>query len=92
MGHSFENAVDPSGLNLPRNALSTNMSENRNGLARPLWKWQQSKDISALEIFADMFLGWVYNEWDFADYPAEAGDRKNFMILYMPYWTAHTMP
>jgi hypothetical protein len=70
------------------------MTENRSGLEGPLWTWQQSDQNTALEIFADMFLGWVYDEWaGFDTQGYEVGvDRQNFMNLFMPHWIAHTMP
>ena len=86
LGHSFETAFDPSGKNPPHNTLSPGMIDNRNGLAGPLWIWQQSKEVNALEIFADMFPGWVYNKWDFSNYKTEAQARQDFMNLNMPGW------
>ena len=94
IGHSFDVAVNSSSGSRPSDALTTNMSENRNGLAGPLWTWQQSKDISKSEIYADMFLGWVYDEWaqPKSEYYNVGVNRQNFMKLYMPHWIAHTMP
>jgi hypothetical protein len=49
--------------------------------------WRQHPgDLSPSEIFADMFLGWVYDKWD----SNGAGtDKSNFMSLNMPFWISH---
>ncbi len=89
LGHSFENAITPTGGKPPNSVLSSDMTGNRNGLKGPLWTWQQSEDITSKEIYADMFLGWVYDMWYSGNNQAlfDAGvDRMNFMNLYMPIW------
>jgi hypothetical protein len=40
------------------------------------------------EIFADMFIGWVYSKWEDSD----LGDmRSNFMNYHMPIWIANAI-
>ncbi len=36
---------------------------NRNGFAGPEYSWQLSVDMAEGEIYADMFVGWVYGRW-----------------------------
>ena len=95
LGHSFESATNPTGGKPPRNYLSTDMTEDRNGLAGPLWTWQQSEDITSGEIFADMFLGWVYDIWYQGPYNnlrVAAVARQNFMNQFMPTWLQNNIP
>jgi hypothetical protein len=53
------------------------------GFAGPFPGWQQSRDESAGEEFADMYIGWTYNTWasNLAGWK-----RANFMSSYMPLW------
>jgi hypothetical protein len=37
------------------------------------------------EIFADMFIGWVYNQWEATDL---GNARSDFMDYHMPIWIA----
>jgi hypothetical protein len=47
--------------------------------------WVQTIETSGSEIFADMFIGWVYGKWA----PDEYGTvRRNFMQRNMPNWTS----
>jgi RHS repeat-associated protein len=46
--------------------------------------WMQSLEISASEIFADMFLGWVFDNHFSSDAYGEA--RSEFMDRHMPIW------
>ncbi len=45
--------------------------------------WIQSIQTSPSEVFADMFIGWVYNKWE--DSP-QGEARKKFMNEYMRSW------
>jgi hypothetical protein len=61
------------------------------GFAGERFGWQQSADESAGEEFADMFLGWTYNQWQReADgrMTVEGRMRSAFMSEHMPYWAS----
>ncbi len=48
-------------------------------------EWQKSRSNIEEEIFADMFLGWVFNKWAADD----AGRRRaTYMDNYMRNWQA----
>lgn len=58
--------------NSGRTTLTFARAENRSfatrnsksvGFAGGLFGWQQSDDDDPSEEFADMFIGWVYNQW-----------------------------
>jgi hypothetical protein len=50
--------------------------------------WIQSPQVNGSEVFADMFIGWVYNKWA----PDPYGDaRSRFMNTGMPSWIATTV-
>jgi RHS repeat-associated protein len=88
LGHSFESATVQNGWK-PRDILSyTDMTDDRDGLAYPLWAWQQSEEMTAGEIFADMFIGWVYGMWDYKDHRVDASTRSTFMEKFIPIWLA----
>ena len=51
--------------------------------------WQQTDDPSAGEEFADMFIGWVYNQWEASingGWSLAGQARASFMDEYMPPW------
>jgi hypothetical protein len=50
--------------------------------------WIQSPDVTASEVFADMFLGWTYNKWAADNY---GNARKNFMDDNMRSWLIQAM-
>lgn len=60
------------------------------GFAGRRWGWQRSDQGAASEEFADMFVGWVYNQWE----PSGNGMgwslagqmRANYMDVMMPLW------
>ena len=97
MGHVFENAYEKvydearPGRNM---VASTTKINNRDGFAGNWLQWQWSSDTAAHEIFADMFVGWVYNNW--AKKPTDprssqsqynAGTAKSaIMNKNMPSW------
>jgi hypothetical protein len=92
LGHAFENVIqDMLGTKLGRNTLARNslLLNRPNGFFH-LRRFQQSPDSSPGEIFADMFIGWVYDRWQLSnssipDSPlTEAGHaRNNFMAGIM---------
>ena len=57
------------------------------GFAGGRWEWQRSSNGAASEEFADMYLGWVYNQWEMeAGSLSVAGQqRSDFMNALMPY-------
>jgi hypothetical protein len=56
LGHSFDKASGMSS-DMP------NDTKNRNGFYGPNSSWQLSTDMADTEIYADMFVGWVYGKW-----------------------------
>jgi len=66
--------------NFPRR--SPNNAQWR-GYAGPRFTWQQSSDQSASEEFADMFLGWAYNQWERS---AAGATRSQWMTTNMAGW------
>ena len=62
------------------------MTDDRNGLAGPLWEWQQSEEMTPGEIFADMVIGWVYGVWDYSHPLGDASTRSTLMDNFMPVW------
>jgi hypothetical protein len=88
--HAFENAMeivrkDGTRYKEARSSLPSNLSSNRNGLALPHWKWQQSDEITPGEIFADMGIGWIFGKW--SEDPLtidEANERSAWMNENMP--------
>ena len=55
----------------------------RRGYAGLYFGWQQTRVRTAGEEFADMFLGWAYNQWEAS--PAGA-TRSGWMNANMPRW------
>ena len=67
LGHVFENVIaDAVGSKKGRNSLPGNLLNRDHGFF-PLKRFQQSKDLGRGEIFADMFIGWVYDHWQTID-------------------------
>jgi hypothetical protein len=62
-------------------------SDSTWGFAGGRWEWQRSSSGLASEEFADMYLGWVYNQWEMeAGSLSVAGQhRSDFMNALMPY-------
>lgn len=52
--------------------------------------WQWSEEFGRGEIFADMFVGWVYGQWE-ADEAGYGTRRANYMNDNMPYWIAEVI-
>jgi RHS repeat-associated protein len=102
LGHGFENALGAiTGSKPPRATLARIQSSDPNfpnrfvtgqeppyGFAGPFPGWQQSRDESAGEEFADMYIGWTYNTW----HQGSAGrQRASFMSTNMPLWVDMTL-
>jgi hypothetical protein len=69
LGHAFENAtiiVRPNGTSYKpgRASLPSKLLGSRLGFHGGWLDWQYSKEMSDGEIFADMFIGWVYKRWE----------------------------
>jgi RHS repeat-associated protein len=85
---------------LGRLELTNNLYDTRGGFFGPTYQWQFSKDLGGYnaelgtdgrgEIFADMFVGWVYNKWEQKPNSNElstlGGERKEYMDLRMQKW------
>lgn len=92
LGHGFEAKVNTIlGTNHIRNNLPTNIA-NRDGFAGPFPGWQQSKctiDCNG-EIFADMFIGWAYGQWETNPFTGaltnDATLKADFMTTNMSVW------
>jgi len=115
MGHVFENAYSEvyqqyTGTDKEykpaRNLVATNNNlNNRNGFAGVFLDWQWSNDSSSGEIFADMFVGWVFNSWALSPTVPLSDNRykqqnenylfglskSEFMMEYMPIWIYDTI-
>ena len=85
LGHVFENVIFAAiGVKRGREAIPANLVNRPNGFFQPK-RWQQSPVFERGEIFADMFIGWVYDRWETIDGKPdsplkEAGTaRKRFM-------------
>jgi hypothetical protein len=63
---------------------------NSYGFAGILYGWQQSPENTTGEEFADMFLGWTYNEWapETDDFYLQGQARAAFMDRHMARWIA----
>lgn len=76
--------------------IGVNDNSNLNGFAggRDITGWQRrcntcNRGGLEYEVFADMFLGWVYNSWEPGNYRglSETGrGRADFMNTNMPLW------
>jgi hypothetical protein len=79
----------PANVRIPRRGLDNN--ERSYGFAGFRYGWQQSLEATTGEEFADMFLGWNYNQWEDnvknIDYGVGQA-RENFMNRYMASWIA----
>jgi hypothetical protein len=98
LGHAFENAMlGTLGRRAGREGLPAELwyrtveNEQNGGFAGGFEKWQYSRDEGPNgrgEIFADMFVGWVYNQWEVDDsgLTATAVKRADYMNSRMPGW------
>ncbi len=97
LGHGFEYKVNlVKGGSYVRNLLPDNIA-NRDGFRGPFPGWQQSTCADPTgcrgEFFADMFIGWNYNEWELKnEFTEDLSDnallKKGFMDQYMARWIA----
>ena len=57
------------------------------GFAGGRWEWQRSSSGAASEEFADMYLGWVYGQWETnrGVLTEDGYARESFMNALMPY-------
>jgi RHS repeat-associated protein len=88
LGHAFNSEINNQGAwRVRHDAQWDDILKNRDrgflltqGHTRP---WQQSGSATESEIFADMFLGWVYNAWADDQYGTY---RSTFMTQRMSGW------
>ena len=59
----------------------------RDGLPEPFMEWQQSKSNGNNEIFADMGVAWVYNQWGGTKDPILSVNMSQWMDMRMPHFT-----
>jgi hypothetical protein len=85
LGHVFENVIQEAiGKKRGREDLPGSLVSRPNGFFQPL-RWQQSPKVERGEIFADMFIGWVYDRWETIDRSPDSPlkemglERKNYM-------------
>lgn len=99
LGHAFNLAAGGSPYDASEEAMRDpnfprkegDCTQNTDGFHGYCWIWQQSDDDTNFrEEFADMFLGWVYGEWeeDDGDLTADGSARAAFMNSGMPGWAA----
>lgn len=57
------------------------------GFAGGRWEWQRSSSGQASEEFADMYLGWVYGQWEMRGgvMTRDGQQRADFMNFAMPF-------
>jgi hypothetical protein len=89
LGHAFENVIAAAiGTKRGRNSIPPNMVNRPHGFFQR-GRFQQSQDLGRGEIFADMFIGWVYKRWETVDgspdskLRQEGIARKRFMDSIM---------
>ena len=67
LGHAFENVcVAAIGSKKGRESIPANLLNRPKGFFQPR-RFQQSPSNGRGEIFADMFIGWVYDRWETID-------------------------
>ena len=80
LGHAFDKITGMS-LDMPGDM------KNRNGFFGPVSSWQLSSETKYTEIYADMFVGWVYGKWE--TYQGRLTDdaraKADFMALTVSY-------
>ncbi|MBE7531271.1 MAG: hypothetical protein HND44_24725 [Chloroflexi bacterium] len=97
LGHSFVNAT---GGSLPlthyENLQRVGYADRGGrclseycGFAGDQWEWQRSGDGATSEEFADMFLGWVYSQWESGT--INGYQRSLFMNHMMPTYVDMTV-
>ena len=97
LGHGFEAHVNTAlnDDNHIRDSLPANVA-NRDGFAGPAYDWQQSECAIACngEIFADMFVGAIYGQWemDAGRFTPAAKLKSNYMTTNMSTWIGVVSP
>ncbi len=83
---SLLEAIQGLGIGFPDRPSGSEKTETW-GFAGGRWEWQRSSSGLASEEFADMYLGWVYNQWETnAGVMTESGSmRSDFMNGAMPF-------
>ena len=89
LGHAYDNSLGyynedqvwirrSTGMTFTRDVLRPNRV---NGEISPRhWDWQQSPSNNSNEIYADMFIAWTYNAWNFdINYAQEVSDAQEWM-------------
>ncbi len=101
--HEFGHVYNANSNQIPNNATKKALSENQidsrgpnsnlfYGFASKYQKgspWQQSLSVTNGEIWADRFLGWVFDKWEkdqFGNMTIEAERRARFMNTTMNLW------
>lgn len=75
LGHAFSYATGKQAeRDVPQSLLT------RNTFAGPLNLWQFSSSVEQGEVFADLFLAWVFDAWE------PTGNGKLFMDMFAPVW------
>jgi hypothetical protein len=94
LGHAFNKAIGgkaqssmTSDLLRDANGIHTDAYGLYYGFAGGWDDWQYGYDNTSSEVFADMFVGWVFNQWDMAHPEGLGQDRMDHMNKYMPIWT-----
>jgi hypothetical protein len=93
LGHAFEDGTDNEFLQAWNSNLDRSGTDDHKdsmgtyfGFAGGYENWQFGWDNTPKEVFADMYLGWVYNQWDIHDINNPNGPgytRWNFMHSIM---------
>ncbi|WKZ53206.1 MAG: RHS repeat-associated core domain-containing protein [Anaerolineales bacterium] len=98
LGHAFNHANGWDPVNRLSNSMSTNSWLERGsnqgysyGFASTGDKgtWVQNPSTATSEVFADQFLGWVFNQWErtaSGDLSAQASERASWMDTNMSLW------
>ncbi len=78
LGHAFSFALAERPEQLPDSLL------DRSGFAGALNDWQYSSAVSGREIFADMFVAWVFAQWGTPGGPGT--DKAGWIALHLGTW------
>jgi hypothetical protein len=91
LGHSFDWANDGWGVrDIKDNLGARGLLHRDSGFAGPLNKWQFSDRLSSGEIFADMFVGWIYGAWPSS--PDADRSREYYMRMMGPFIVNYVSP
>ena len=71
-----------------RDSKTYGFYEDANTSGTRTWVQTGAVDSGGSEVFADMFIGWLYNKWENSAYGTE---RKKFMDENMPHWIRQAM-